>query len=156
MADKTFGDNLSKSRKKAGLSQEELAEKMGLTRQTISKWETGASAPDVEGITAAVRGPVGQCGGADLWGKRAGSPNGSTWTYFRVFFYGFLVVMFITGACVRMANQISIETYHTSITTAARVMMLVPVVVFFSIALFRLFRKKSPRRTDRIPLSAAP
>ena len=43
MADKTFGDNLSKSRKKAGLSQEELAEKMGLTRQTISKWETGAS-----------------------------------------------------------------------------------------------------------------
>ena len=48
MADKTFGDNLSKSRKKAGLSQEELAEKMGLTRQTISKWETGASVPDVE------------------------------------------------------------------------------------------------------------
>lgn len=43
MADKTFGDNLSKSRKKAGLSQEELAEKMGLTRQTISKWETGVS-----------------------------------------------------------------------------------------------------------------
>ncbi len=39
----TFGDNLSKSRKKAGLSQEELAEKMGLTRQTISKWETGVS-----------------------------------------------------------------------------------------------------------------
>ena len=43
MADKTFGDNLSNSRKKAGLSQEELAEKMGLTRQTISKWETGVS-----------------------------------------------------------------------------------------------------------------
>ena len=48
MADKAFGDNLSKSRKKAGLSQEELAEKMGITRQTISKWETGASVPDVE------------------------------------------------------------------------------------------------------------
>ena len=43
MADKTFGDNLAKARKKAGLSQEELAEKMGLTRQTISKWETGVS-----------------------------------------------------------------------------------------------------------------
>ena len=38
-----FGDNLAKARKKAGLSQEELAEKMGLTRQTISKWETGVS-----------------------------------------------------------------------------------------------------------------
>ncbi len=43
MADKAFGDNLFKSRKKAGLSQEELAEKMGITRQTISKWETGVS-----------------------------------------------------------------------------------------------------------------
>ena len=47
MADKTFGDNLSKSRKKAGLSQEELAEKMGLTRQTISKWETARGLPDI-------------------------------------------------------------------------------------------------------------
>lgn len=63
---------------------------------------------------------------------------------FQCFFYGFLVVMFITGACVRMANQISIDTYYTGITTAARVMMLVPVVVFFSIALFRLLRKKKP------------
>ena len=43
-----------------------------------------------------------------------------------------------------MANQISIDTYYTGITTAARVMMLVPVVVFFSIALFRLLRKKKP------------
>lgn len=130
MADKTFGDNLSKSRKKAGLSQEELAEKMGLTRQTISKWETGASVPDVEELI---------CGEAGRKLKR------ERLDLFQCFFYAFLVVMFITGACVRMANQISIETYHPSITTAARVMMLVPVVVFFSIALFRLLRKKKPK-----------
>ena len=41
-----FGENLAKQRKKAGLSQEELAERLHLTRQTISKWETGASLPD--------------------------------------------------------------------------------------------------------------
>lgn len=38
-----FGENLAKQRKKAGLSQEELAERLHLTRQTISKWETGVS-----------------------------------------------------------------------------------------------------------------
>ena len=48
MANRVFGDNLAGVRKKAGLSQEELAEKMRITRQTISKWETGASVPDVE------------------------------------------------------------------------------------------------------------
>ena len=48
----TFGQNLAKERKQAGISQEELAEKLHLTRQTISKWETGASAPDVEGLWA--------------------------------------------------------------------------------------------------------
>lgn len=145
MADKTFGDNLSKSRKKAGLSQEELAEKMGLTRQTISKWETGASVPDVEELQrlcAALSASAEEliCGEAGRKLKR------ERLDLFQCFFYGFLVVMFITGACVRMANQISIETYHPrSITTAARVMMLVPVVVFFSIALFRLLCKKKPK-----------
>lgn len=51
----TFGQNLAKERKQAGISQEELAEKLHLTRQTISKWETGASAPDVEGLRALCR-----------------------------------------------------------------------------------------------------
>ena len=32
--------------KKAGLSQESLAEKLGVSRQAISKWETGDAAPE--------------------------------------------------------------------------------------------------------------
>jgi len=35
-------------RKKLGLSQEELAEKIGVSRQSISKWETGESIPELE------------------------------------------------------------------------------------------------------------
>lgn len=34
-------------RKKAGLSQEALAEKLGVSRQAISKWETGEATPEV-------------------------------------------------------------------------------------------------------------
>ena len=41
MADKTFGDNLSKSRKKAGLSQEELAAQVGITQANLSILKTG-------------------------------------------------------------------------------------------------------------------
>lgn len=34
-------------RKKAGLSQEELAEKLGVSRQSVSKWEMAQSTPDL-------------------------------------------------------------------------------------------------------------
>jgi transcriptional regulator with XRE-family HTH domain len=44
----TTGEKINKIRKMAGMTQEELAGKMNVTRQTISKWETGASSPDLE------------------------------------------------------------------------------------------------------------
>lgn len=37
-------------RKKAGWSQEELAYQMGVSRQSVSKWESGTSIPDLERI----------------------------------------------------------------------------------------------------------
>ena len=43
-----FKDNLISLRKLNHLSQEELAEKLGISRQTLSKYETGESAPDIE------------------------------------------------------------------------------------------------------------
>lgn len=39
-------------RKKNGWSQEELAEQMNISRQSVSKWESGASIPDLERIVA--------------------------------------------------------------------------------------------------------
>ena len=38
-----FADKLQSLRKSKGLSQEELAEKCSVTRQSVSKWETGDS-----------------------------------------------------------------------------------------------------------------
>lgn len=43
-----FSDNLIELRKYHNLSQEELAEKIGVSRQTLSKYETGESYPDIE------------------------------------------------------------------------------------------------------------
>lgn len=42
-----FSENLKKYRKEVGLSQEELASRMGITAQAVSKWECGLSYPDV-------------------------------------------------------------------------------------------------------------
>ena len=42
-----LGNNLFQARKKAGLSQETVAEKLGVSRQTISKWETDETVPDI-------------------------------------------------------------------------------------------------------------
>ena len=43
-----FSEKLYELRKKEGLSQEELAEKVNVSRQTISKWEMGQSSPEME------------------------------------------------------------------------------------------------------------
>ena len=42
-----LGNRLSNLRKKNGLSQEELAEKLNVTRQTISKWELNETSPNI-------------------------------------------------------------------------------------------------------------
>lgn len=42
------GEKIHQIRKMARMTQEELAEKMNVSRQTISKWGTGASSPDLE------------------------------------------------------------------------------------------------------------
>lgn len=43
-----FNEKLIEIRKKQGLSQEELGMELQVSRQTISKWETGESLPDIE------------------------------------------------------------------------------------------------------------
>ena len=48
----TFAEKLKTIRKQAGMSQEKLAEKLGVSRQAITKWETDAGIPDIENIMA--------------------------------------------------------------------------------------------------------
>ena len=45
-----FSENLKQFRKKKGYSQEELAIRLNVVRQTISKWEKGLSVPDADMI----------------------------------------------------------------------------------------------------------
>ena len=45
-----FGENLKKLRKSKNLSQEELADKVNVSRQSVSKWETGEAYPEMNNI----------------------------------------------------------------------------------------------------------
>lgn len=42
------GKNIKKAREAKGLSQEQLAERLNVTRQAVSNWERGKSEPDIE------------------------------------------------------------------------------------------------------------
>ena len=42
-----LGNSLFHARRKSGLSQEEVAVKLGVSRQTVSKWETDETVPDI-------------------------------------------------------------------------------------------------------------
>ena len=46
----TFGENLQFLRKRAGLTQEDLAEQMEVSRQSVSKWESNSAYPEMEAI----------------------------------------------------------------------------------------------------------
>ena len=46
----TFGENLQFLRKRANMTQEDLAEKMEVSRQSVSKWESNVSYPETDAI----------------------------------------------------------------------------------------------------------
>ena len=48
----TLGQRIQKLRKGAGLTQEQLAERMGVTRQAVSKWESDGGVPELDTLIA--------------------------------------------------------------------------------------------------------
>lgn len=47
---RTFGEKIKSARKRAGLTQEQLAEKLSVSRQAIAKWEADKGMPDIENL----------------------------------------------------------------------------------------------------------
>ena len=51
----TFGEKLTRLRKREGLSQESLAENLGVSRQAVSRWEQGTALPDAAKLLPCAR-----------------------------------------------------------------------------------------------------
>ena len=50
-----FSEKIQEARKRRGLTQEELAEQIGVSRQALAKWESGETLPDIERAAALSR-----------------------------------------------------------------------------------------------------
>ena len=48
MANQTFGERLATLRKEKGLTQSDIADKLGITAQAVSKWENDQATPDID------------------------------------------------------------------------------------------------------------
>ena len=48
---KNLGDKIAQKRKDTGMTQSEFAEKLSVTRQTVSRWESGAIMPDIDKLS---------------------------------------------------------------------------------------------------------
>ena len=51
----TLGENICRLRKERGMSQGDLADRLGVSRQSVSKWETNGSVPDLDKLVAMSR-----------------------------------------------------------------------------------------------------
>jgi DNA-binding XRE family transcriptional regulator len=68
----TVGERIAQARKVKGWTQQELADRIGVTFQAVSKWETGASMPDV-GLLVAIAAALEMSTDALLTGKGLGA-----------------------------------------------------------------------------------
>ena len=96
-----FKENLIRFRKQAGMSQEDLADKLQLTRQTISKWENGLSEPDLATLQQLCT--LLQVSPDELLlGKKKEAPvsvpEKKQRAIYEIFFYIFLIVIFVAAA----------------------------------------------------------
>ena len=73
----SLGERLMDLRKKKGLSQEEAADKLNVTRQTISKWELDQSTPDFDKVK-----PICDLYGIELLSLKKISDNLSLGDYY--------------------------------------------------------------------------
>ncbi|MBM6924937.1 helix-turn-helix transcriptional regulator [Pseudoflavonifractor phocaeensis] len=51
----TLGENICRLRKERGMSQGDLADRLGVSRQSVSKWETNGSVPDLDKLVVMSR-----------------------------------------------------------------------------------------------------
>ena len=94
----TIGTNIKKLRTAAGLTQDQLAERLYVTRQTVSNWERGISRPDLDQLEV-IAGALGANVTTLLYGDRPPMALPSKWRVFvTVLLLGLAALLWLVGA----------------------------------------------------------
>ena len=139
-----FGERLATLRKERGMSQEDLAEKLQLTRQTISKWELGNSAPDLELLMqlAEVFDVSVDC----LLGAKTAEKKSVKEASFLTVFCLFQLAIFVAGVVLYIWESwilLKFDSYNLLVDYAALAMIFLPplIVLGIGIARYKAWRK---------------
>jgi len=119
-----IGKNIRESRTRNNLTQDELAEKLFVTRQTVSNYETGKSRPDVEMLLR-----ISEVLGTDiqqlLYGPVPSPQRRHSWS--RFFWSALLsLILFIAGTLLRTVGQELFSVQGYSLMMIAR-LLFIPV-----------------------------
>lgn len=148
----TLSEKIIYYRKKAMLSQEALAEKLGVSRQAISKWETGESLPEVSNLSALAKAlgvTIDHLLSPDevITEKTESGHRGAKW-FFKKFGWlfgigasGFGIIMIVYGAIMRasivlpFSNIVKIEPEFNAFLKESPVYVVGGYVIVFGIIL---------------------
>jgi transcriptional regulator with XRE-family HTH domain len=131
-----FGKNLIKLRASKNLSQESLAEKIGVTRQSISNWENGDLKPDIEktvqiakvfsvDINDLVSGEVGKAS------KKKTRMTSRAIRKMTLLICGFFVITYIGAIVAREFNITKIDGLIGIVITCYIVLMITEIILLF-------------------------
>ena len=106
--------NIKRLRNEAGMSQETLAEKLSVTRQTVSSWETGRTQPDLETLAA-----IGEALGSDvtelIYGKKP--PEVGGWKRYQKKYVAAAVILMALAAALALYGALRIPALKAQIST---------------------------------------
>ena len=141
-----FSQNLINLRKKAGLSQDKLAEQLHITRQAVSKWESGASVPDADTLMqlCSILGVSPNQLLLDCQEPGRDSTNRAPASDDRMFVISSVFVMFIflSGTGLLALYLHSGGRIHELVAYMSLLLMFGSIVTYLIMVLKRRFRKK--------------
>jgi len=143
-----FSNNLQRLRKEANLSQEQLAERLHITRQAVSKWESGQSVPDADTCLAlceilAVSPNRLLLGEVDRNPVTDGSREASVKQSGDVVFSVFMMVTLVCGTVLLLCNLYNGYYFEPNVHTLSIFMICGSLTAFVCREVMRAFKKKS-------------
>ena len=129
-----FSENLKAIRKTKGYTQEELAIKVHVVRQTVSKWEKGLSVPDADVLTKiadVLEVRVSELLGAEMPEEASRNEVAEQLTKINEqlalknkrakFIWKIIGILFVLGLAVNILGAILYTTFRTSVSTGGQI-----------------------------------